>query len=77
MNKHVRLGVFGQPSLSSGGRPRLYPFRSLGKSDLSGLRQAEDLAGPSLEVAWNVCLNPSQAARTGSVPYGIGPLGLV
>ena len=74
MNKHVRLGVFGQPSLSSGGRPRLYPFRSLGKSDLSGLRQAEDLAGPSLGSGLECLPESSQAARTGSVPYGIGPL---
>ena len=47
VNKHARIGVFGQPSLSSGGRQRLYPFRSLGQSDLSGLWQAEDLVGPS------------------------------
>ena len=74
VNKHVRPGICDQPSLSSGGWPRLYPFRSLGKSDLSCLRQAEDLAGPSLKSGQECLPESSQAARTGFVSYGIGPL---
>ena len=74
VNKHARLGIFGQPSLFSGGRLRPHPFRSLGKSDLSGLQQAEDLAGPSLGSSQECLPKSSQTARTGSVPYGIGSL---
>ena len=74
VNKHVRLGVCGQPSLSSGGRWRLHPFRSLGELDLSGLRQAEDLAGPSFKSDQECLPESSQVARIGFVPYRIGPL---
>ena len=40
-------GGRGQPSLSSGRRQRLYPFKFLGKPYLSCLQQAEGLTGPS------------------------------
>ena len=74
VNKHVRVGVFGQPSLSSSSRPGHSPFRFPSKSDLSGLRLVEDLAGPSLGSGKECLPESFQAARSGFVPYGIGPL---
>ena len=40
-------GRHGQPSLSSGSRQGLHPFKFLGKPYLSCLQQVEGLPGPS------------------------------
>ena len=73
VNEYVRLGFSGEPSLSSGSRLRPHPFRSLGKSDLSGLRQGEDWLDSAWEVAWRVCLNPSRMTGLSSCPAGLDP----